>query len=170
MGFPAILKGYLDRVLSYDFAYTNGEPESIGLLRGKKMQQFVTIGNPNEKYQRKGFLDAFEHTLGNGLFNFCGIENVQMHYFGGVGLKETDYAAILQEVVTSCAEMLSQWAGGFYPKMLNHARAGINPAPTNKLNASASISPYNKRSIFQKNMQIFSKNWPLVFESRLVTR
>ncbi|QLB19677.1 NAD(P)H-dependent oxidoreductase [Mannheimia granulomatis] len=106
MGFPAILKGYLDRVLSYDFAYRNGETESIGLLTGKKMQQFVTLGNSNEKYERKGFLSAFEHTLGKGLFEFCGIQEVKMHYFGNVGLKETDYAAILQQVAVSCREML----------------------------------------------------------------
>ncbi|MDD0824004.1 NAD(P)H-dependent oxidoreductase [Mannheimia sp. AT1] len=106
MGFPAILKGYLDRVLSYDFAYTNGEIESIGLLKGKKMQQFVTLGNANEKYEEKGFLSAFEHTLGKELFEFCGIKDVKMHYFGNVGLKETDYAAILQEVEESCQELL----------------------------------------------------------------
>lgn len=107
MGSPAILKGYLDRVLSYDFAYCNGEPESIGLLTGKKMQQFVTIGNSNEKYERKGYLQAFDHTLGKGLFEFCGINDVRMHYFGNVGLKETDYAAILQEVGRSCREILN---------------------------------------------------------------
>ncbi|WGE52789.1 NAD(P)H-dependent oxidoreductase [Actinobacillus equuli] len=107
MGFPAILKGYLDRVLSYGFAYQNGEIESVGLLKGKKMQQFVTLGNPNEKYQQKGFLQAFEHTMGNGLFNFCGIEQVKMHYFGCVGLKDTDYAAILQQVTDKSREILS---------------------------------------------------------------
>lgn len=106
MGFPAILKGYLDRVLSYDFAYRNGEIESIGLLTDKKMQQFVTLGNPIEKYERKGFLTAFEHTLGKGLFEFCGISDVKMHYFGNIGLKETDYETILQEVAKSCREIL----------------------------------------------------------------
>lgn len=109
MGFPAILKGYLDRVLSYGFAYTNGDIESIGLLKGKKMQHFVTLGNSNEKYKEKGFLSAFEHTLGKGLFEFCGIEHVAMHYFGNVGLKETDYAAILEEVEKSCLKNLQSY-------------------------------------------------------------
>ena len=106
MGFPAILKGYLDRVLTYGFAYTNGETESIGLLKGKKMQQFVTMGNSNQKYADKGFLKSLDDTLGNGLFSFCGIENVQMHYFGDIGLKQTDYAAILQQIEQNCREML----------------------------------------------------------------
>lgn len=106
MGFPAILKGYLDRVLTYGFAYTNGETESVGLLKGKKMQQFVTMGNSNQKYAGKGFLKSLDDTLGNGLFCFCGIENVKMHYLGDVGLKETDYAALLQQVEQSCREIL----------------------------------------------------------------
>lgn len=107
MGFPAILKGYLDRVLSYGFAYSDGEYESVGLLGGKKMQQFVTIGNPLEKYERQGFLQAFEHTLGDGLFNFCGIKKTEMHYFGDVGLSDTDYAAMLREVEESCKTQLN---------------------------------------------------------------
>ena len=98
MGFPAILKGYLDRVLTYGFAYKNGENESIGLLKGKKMQHFVTMGNTNEKYAQKGFLKSLDDTLGNGLFNFCGIENVQMHFLGGVGIPTTDYPELLQEI------------------------------------------------------------------------
>ena len=39
MGFPAILKGYLDRVLSYGFAYQNENNISVGLLGHKKIQR-----------------------------------------------------------------------------------------------------------------------------------
>ena len=98
MGFPAILKGYLDRVIAYGFAYQDGEARSVGLLQGKRLQQFVTIGNPLAEYRDKGYLAAFEHTLGSGLFNFCGIEDVRMHYFGEVGLPTTDYQGMLQQV------------------------------------------------------------------------
>ncbi|WGE31865.1 NAD(P)H-dependent oxidoreductase [Actinobacillus genomosp. 2] len=106
MGFPAILKGYLDRVLSYGFAYQNGEIESIGLLKSKKIQQFVTLGNSNEKYAQKGFLKSLDDTLGNGIFQFCGIEDIRIHYFGDIGLKSTDYADILQKVEQNCREIL----------------------------------------------------------------
>ena len=97
MGFPAILKGYLDRVLTHGFAYQTGK-ETIGLLKGKKIQQFVTMGNTNEKYEQKGFLQSLDHTLGNGLFNFCGIENVQMHFLGGTGMPTIDYQAVLENI------------------------------------------------------------------------
>lgn len=97
MGFPAILKGYLDRVLTHGFAYQTGK-ETIGLLKGKKIQQFVTMGNTNEKYEQKGFLQSLDHTLGNGLFNFCGIENVQMHFLGGTGMPTINYQAVLENI------------------------------------------------------------------------
>ena len=97
MGFPAILKGYLDRVLTHGFAYQTGK-ETIGLLKGKKIQQFVTMGNTNGKYEQKGFLQSLDHTLGNGLFNFCGIENVQMHFLGGTGMPTIDYQAVLENI------------------------------------------------------------------------
>lgn len=97
MGFPAILKGYIDRVLTHGFAYQTGK-ETIGLLKGKKMQQFVTMGNTNEKYEQKGFLRSLDHTLGNGLFNFCGIENVQMHFLGGTGMPTIDYQTVLENI------------------------------------------------------------------------
>ncbi|WGE89267.1 NAD(P)H-dependent oxidoreductase [Actinobacillus arthritidis] len=106
MGFPAILKGYLDRVLSYGFAYQNGEIESIGLLKGKKIQQFVTLGNSNVKYAHKGFLKSLDDTLGKGIFQFCGIEDIRIHYFGDIGLKSTDYADILRKVEQNCREIL----------------------------------------------------------------
>lgn len=106
MGFPAILKGYLDRVFTHGFAYQNGEKETIGLLKGKKVQQFITMGNSNQRYAEKGFLQSLDHTLGSGLFNFCGIDDVQMHFLGSVGLKSTDYVAILQEVEQSCQDIL----------------------------------------------------------------
>ena len=107
MGFPAILKGYLDRVIAYGFAYKDGKEKSIGLLGDKRVQQFVTLGNPVEEYRQKGYLQAFEHTLGYGLFSFCGIEKVDMHYFGEIGLPSTDYPGILQEVADITQHNLS---------------------------------------------------------------
>lgn len=107
MGFPAILKGYLDRVIAYGFAYKDGKEKSIGLLGDKRVQQFVTLGNPVEEYRRQGYLQAFEHTLGYGLFSFCGIEKVDMHYFGEIGLPSTDYPGILQEVADITQHNLS---------------------------------------------------------------
>ncbi|MBS7022266.1 MAG: NAD(P)H-dependent oxidoreductase [Haemophilus parainfluenzae] len=84
MGFPAMLKGYLDRVLSHGFAYKTENGESKGLLQGKVMQQFITIGSSVAKYQEYGVDKSLNHCLINGLFNYCGIENVDYTLFGDI--------------------------------------------------------------------------------------
>ncbi len=86
MGFPAILKGYLDRVLSHGFAYKTENGESVGLLKGKQMQQFITIGSNVEKYKEFGVDKSLNHCLVNGLFNYCGIKNVEYELFGDIHL------------------------------------------------------------------------------------
>lgn len=84
MGFPAILKGYFDRVLSYGFAYKTENGVSIGLLQNKKMQQFITIGNNVSRYQEIGFADSLKDCLVDGLFNYCGITDIQYELFGDI--------------------------------------------------------------------------------------
>ncbi|MDU8924459.1 NAD(P)H-dependent oxidoreductase [Pasteurellaceae bacterium LIM206] len=86
MGFPAILKGYLDRVLTVGFAYQTDNDGAIGLLQGKKMQQFVTIGNNVERYQEIGFAKSLDDCLVNGLFNYCGITDIDCQFFGDIHL------------------------------------------------------------------------------------
>lgn len=99
MGFPAILKGYLDRVLSYGFAYQNENNVSVGLLGNKKIQQFITMGNSIEKYQQLGFDKALKSCLVDGLFNFCGITDIQHDIFGNIHLlDETERQTILISV------------------------------------------------------------------------
>ena len=81
MGFPAILKGYLDRILSHGFAYKTVDGRSVGLLHGKKMQQFITVGSSERKYRELGFNQSLQDCLVDGLFNFCGISDIDHHLF-----------------------------------------------------------------------------------------
>lgn len=105
MGFPAILKGYLDRVLTLGFAYQNTENGSVGLLQGKKMQHFITLGNNVEKYEQLGFSQAIQHCLVDGLFNFCGITDIQHQLFGDIYVLD-DQAR--QQVLAQVKEKTSQ--------------------------------------------------------------
>ena len=99
MGFPAILKGYLDRVLSHGFAYKTEDGVSVGLLQNKKMQQLITIGSNVEQYQSIGFDKSLNDCLINGLFNYCGISDVQYSLFGDIHLiDEQARSAILEQV------------------------------------------------------------------------
>ncbi len=79
-GFPAILKGYIDKVLSYGFAYKADKNGITGLLTGKKVYLYTSMGNTLEQYESKGLLEAFKKIQGDEIFEFCGM-NVQQHQF-----------------------------------------------------------------------------------------
>ncbi|OOF45808.1 NAD(P)H-dependent oxidoreductase [Rodentibacter trehalosifermentans] len=99
MGFPGLLKGYLDRVLSHGFAYKTENGESVGLLKGKQMQQFITIGSNVEKYKEFGIDKSLDHCLVNGLFNYCGIENVTYELFGDIHLIDDNARRAMLDIV-----------------------------------------------------------------------
>ena len=108
MGFPAILKGYLDRVLSYGFAYQAENGCSVGLLSDKKMQHFITMGNNLERYQSLNFDKALQTCLVDGLFNFCGITDIQHDIFGDIHLlNESGYLNILNRATQKTQENLT---------------------------------------------------------------
>lgn len=83
-GMPALLKGYIDRVMSYGFAYQYGAAGPEGLLKGKRAVLFTTQGTPNEMYDASGMTSAMTMTSDTGIFTFCGIEVANHTFFGGV--------------------------------------------------------------------------------------
>lgn len=77
---PAILKGWVDRVLRMGIAYKFGETESgegipLGLLKAKTAIIFNTSNTPDEK-EIEAFGDPLETFWKKCVFNFCGIKNV----------------------------------------------------------------------------------------------
>jgi len=91
MHFPALVKGWMERVLTYGFAYKlnengwNGDPDGrIPLLKIKK----AVIIQPtffNEKvYREKGFKVALEKTIDDWSLKYPGIETVDHIYFHSI--------------------------------------------------------------------------------------
>jgi NAD(P)H dehydrogenase (quinone) len=89
--FPALLKGWMERVLTYGFAYKlndegwRGDPDGrIPLLKIKK----ALIMHPaffNEKvYREKGFKDAMEKLIDDWGLKYPGIEQVDHIYFHSI--------------------------------------------------------------------------------------
>lgn len=83
-GMPAILKGYVDRVFSFGFAYTTVEGESKGLLIDKKAIIISTSGATLRELEEQGTIEALETTIEKGIFNFCGIDVMEHIAFGDV--------------------------------------------------------------------------------------
>ena len=82
-GLPAILKGWVDRVLSFGFAFTYGEGGPEGLLTGKQALLVSCHGTPSE-YYTNGMHHALRQTSDVGIFAFCGLEVVDHLFFGAV--------------------------------------------------------------------------------------
>ncbi|EIJ68769.1 NAD(P)H-dependent oxidoreductase [Pasteurella bettyae] len=112
MGYPAILKGYLERVLTAGFAYQSNENGTVGLLTGKQMQQFITLGNGVERYQKIGFAKSLDDTLVNGLFNYVGINDIEHSFLGDIHIIDAQARhKMLDEVEAKIFEKLTALLG-----------------------------------------------------------
>ena len=88
MGFPAILKGWVDRVFSYGFAYAlspdgwNGNTAGrIPLLRLKKAVVIGTTFFKEADYRSGGFQEAIGKIIDDWGLRYPGVKNVEHVYF-----------------------------------------------------------------------------------------
>jgi len=71
-GMPAMLKGYIDRIFSYGFAYEITETGGVGLLTGKKVYLITTMGASREDYEQYGMFKSFDQTIDSAVSSlFC---------------------------------------------------------------------------------------------------
>ena len=85
---PAILKGWVDRVLRQGTAYKflegdNGEGIPIGLLKAKFALVFNTSNTPTER-EIKAFGDPLETLWKNCIFDLCGVKIFHREMFNVV--------------------------------------------------------------------------------------
>lgn len=98
-GMPAIMKGYIDRVFSYGFAYTTNNGISIGLLSGKHNFIVQTIGNSEDNYRTNGMTEAIEKIIDDSVFRFCGskVENF-FNIFSVYNINDIQRQEILEQI------------------------------------------------------------------------
>ncbi len=80
-GFPAILKGYIDKVFSYGFAYKSSSKGIEGQLTNKRIYLYTSMGNTVEQYEEKGLIDALKKIHGSEIFEFCGMHVINHLFF-----------------------------------------------------------------------------------------
>ncbi len=85
---PAILKGWLDRVLRPEVAYRfvagpNGEGMAVGLLKAKSALVFNTANTPQEREEAL-LGDPLEVLWKKCVFALCGVKNVHRRNFSVV--------------------------------------------------------------------------------------
>ncbi|MER7049454.1 NAD(P)H oxidoreductase [Streptomyces jumonjinensis] len=74
-GLPALLKGWVDRVWNYGFAYGRSRPR----LAGKRIQWIGLAGYSREHFTEGGWDDLIDRQLRVGVSRFCGIEDARVH-------------------------------------------------------------------------------------------
>lgn len=79
-GMPAIMKGYIDRVFSYGFAYRYDQGIQKGLLAGKQAVIINTHGKSHQEYHEIGMDKALRLTSDKGIYSYCGFE-INQHFF-----------------------------------------------------------------------------------------
>lgn len=82
-GMPAILKGYIDRVFSYGFAYAyNEDGQLIRMLTDKHSLIINTHGSSAAHYDQIGMTDGLIVTAGAGILEFVGTQPAGHLLFG----------------------------------------------------------------------------------------
>jgi len=98
-GMPAMLKGYIDRVFTEGFAYRVTDDGIAGLLVGKKVFLFTTMGASIEDYEESGFFKSMGQITDTGMFAFCGCEVMGHKYLPSVPyVTDSDRKRMLDEV------------------------------------------------------------------------
>ncbi len=96
---PAILKGWIDRVLRENIAYRfeegdDGEGVPVGLLKAETAIVFNTSNTPEDREQAV-FGDPLENLWKTCIFDFCGIKHFQRKVFS--------------VIITSTPEQRADW-------------------------------------------------------------
>ena len=85
---PAILKGWIDRVLRMEIAYRfvandKGEGVPVGLLKARSAIVFNTANTPDNR-EREIFGDPLENLWKKCVFDLCGVRDVHRRTFSVV--------------------------------------------------------------------------------------
>ncbi|MCS6956977.1 MAG: NAD(P)H-dependent oxidoreductase [Aquificaceae bacterium] len=105
-GMPAILKGYIDRVFSYGFAYEERNGELVGRLSDKRAVVINTLGASALDYGPSGMEECLRKTSDIGIFKFCGIEVVEHIFLYAVPYVSDEERKKMLEQIRSSLEVI----------------------------------------------------------------
>lgn len=86
---PAILKGWLDRVIRQGVAYEFGPGGVVGRLTGRWALVFTTSNTPREA-ELELFGDPLENLWKNCVFGFCGVSHFRRRNFESIVMSTLD--------------------------------------------------------------------------------
>lgn len=81
---PAMLKGYLERVFGFGFAYGGGGHSYTPLLTGRKLISFSSSGAPSGWLKQTGALEALCVLFDDYFASLCGMTSLDHVHVGGL--------------------------------------------------------------------------------------
>ncbi len=111
-GMPAIMKGWIERVFTGDWAYVYGDGVADrgqaglkGLLQNRPTLLLGIGGSTERTYTRYGYDEAMRTNIDVGVFSYCGIRDVVSHTLFDVegdanAERRADYLNEVKEVVS----------------------------------------------------------------------
>jgi NAD(P)H dehydrogenase (quinone) len=81
---PAILKGYVDRVLGMGFGFKPSFGGTNPMLVGRRLISITTSGAPDQWVRDTGALARLREAFDSHLAGVCGLEIVDHIHFGGI--------------------------------------------------------------------------------------
>ncbi len=79
--FPAMLKGWFDRVWSEGWAYTFTPERSRGLLTYRPVLMLCVAGSRYVTYEKYGYDKAMRTQIDIGVMSYAGLTDVRSHFF-----------------------------------------------------------------------------------------
>ena len=76
---PAILKGWFDRVLINDFAYTLHGHDIVPALSDKKVIMICPAGSSAHTYQKYGYDTVIQRQIDAGIWIYCGLTDIETY-------------------------------------------------------------------------------------------
>ena len=100
---PAIIKGYMERVFGFGFAYGGGGHSSNPLLQGRRLISFSSSGAPDDWVRQTSAYDAIRCLYDTYIAELCGMTALEHLHFGGVrsGASEYYIRARLEDVTAA---------------------------------------------------------------------
>jgi len=104
---PGMLKGWIDRVMSYGWAWIDPKNPDSGTLAHRKILVLATAGASARGFAKRGYDTALHTQLNVGTWDYCGFKDVTTRIFHEVALDmpESIRQAYLDEARTLAANL-----------------------------------------------------------------
>jgi NAD(P)H dehydrogenase (quinone) len=80
-GFPAVLKGWFDRVWCAGWAWQLQHNPADSVLRARPFTILACAGSDEEGYRKRRYDEMFRHLIEVGFLSYCGVRDTDFHVF-----------------------------------------------------------------------------------------